>query len=372
MALFIPINNKTYNNTNNNNNNNNTNNSGKRISIDDIIEFINNMNKQDEEKDNIINEPEKDISFIIPLEKNMIQPILLVSSNINTILHDYLPNMVHMGVIKNYVFNKDTYNVSLVASILTCIKDDFMLESISSQQSYINILNLNLINMINNKYKELNYKKYGFKQQELIEQIKLFSNTKMILRLYSDYFSINIFLINLNADKIYIPSSYSKHKKSIILWLIGDEFFEPIIYNKDKIYTTCDIITYIIDTNNYTNLFYELDNISDNISDSVVVKNITNKENEVIESSELCDKILNDLSDIEKDNIVRPKKNKNKDNKDKDNKEIKVSDKMKLGELQEIAIKLNISINTEKNGKSKNKTKSELIKEITDIQSKKE
>lgn len=234
----------------------------KRISMEDLINYIkiniNAMNdshlSNDNEDNEVLEIKEADTYTFTALQPNISKQIVKFPNNLNIIFFKYISDMSRIGVMVGNIGGKDKYNISLIASVLTCIKDDFMIQQLQTQQLYVSQLNNNLIGFINsNKYSDFRYNKMGFKQNDIITQIKFYQNTRIILRILADYFEINIFLLNISTDQLLISNDNNKFKKSILLMLLNDDTFEPIFYKNIKnLNYNQDIIKYL-----HENKFYQ-------------------------------------------------------------------------------------------------------------------
>ena len=248
----------------------------KRISIASLIAYIkDNMDvinnpklEKTEEEENVLPLEVNDDTQFVALQQNSVRHISKLPANLDNIFSKFLPDMSRIGVMKySLSSNKgDKNKISLLSSVLSCVKDDFILQSSQVQQVYVSQLNNNLVGMVNSdKYTDFGYKKLGFKQNELISQIKGYQNTDIILRVIADYFHINIFLLNISMDQVLVANNSNTFKKNILLILLNqnstngtnadDDSFEPVFYKNGKIFDAdSDIITYLHENKYYHNL----------------------------------------------------------------------------------------------------------------------
>lgn len=348
---------------------NSKNNSNKKISLSHLVNYIKeNINiinnpylvKNDDQESDILPENQVNDIYFSSLQQNTVKQIYKFPTNLNNVFKKFLSDMCRIGVMKYNLVNKDN-NISLLSSILSCLKDDFILQPCQTQQLYVSQLNNNLISFVNSdKYITFGYKKLGFKQNEIISQMKTYQNTKIILKIIADYFQINIFLLNITTDQLLITNNFNQFKKSILICLLNDNSFEPIFYKNIKnLEPDNDLIKYLYETKFYENLIDCTELESENELDKYIKKsyksvgysinerhllrllgNEKNKQNqqenvkiehpiendveginEIIECSEANDRYIPDLSDDEeiadKDFNISDYLNK-EDNKNKD------------------------------------------------------
>jgi hypothetical protein len=300
-----------------------------------------------------------------PLERNNIRQLINLPAKLNSIFADYITQMSRIGVLKYMNDASNKYNISLLVSILTCIVPDFITKPINTQQEYACQLTNNLIKYVNINYRTNNYKIFGFNQTALISQLSQYLNTKIILRILSDYLSVNLYLININQTSILVPNKIDGMKQNILLLLLEDEFIEPVIFMQCKLHPHNNIIFGHIANNHFTYLFDQDKNISPS----------DRSDNEIIECSDeddnpdgdnntdhVANNLIADISDME--NTSRITKH------DRPSKELPIIpnlyNKFKLAELQFLVQKINIPINivNPKTLKEKNKTRAELITDI--------
>lgn len=376
----------------------------KKIGIDDLINYIkqnlhviNNPHTINETVDVI---EEENVS-LTHLQQNTVKQLSKLPNNLSNIFKNFIGDMCRIGVMRFNLTGRSNEgtgcknNVSLLSSILSCLKDDFILQPCQTQQVYISQLNNNLIGFINSeKYNDLGFNKTDFKQISIISQLKSYQNTKIILRLIAEYFNINIFLLNITTDELSIANDFCKYKKNILIMLLNDESFEPIFFKNNKVLTfDSNLIKHLISTNCFNNLI-DIPKFEEKIVQNTNTKNVTytlrekrllrllNEQNlketktpdyavendvegvnEITESSEACDNIESNLSDSEND--TEP----NTDLINKIKKKVYDEKSCKLDELQNDAKLLGIDITITKSGptgiaKKKNKTKKELCDDI--------
>ncbi len=140
---------------------------------------------------------------------------------------------------------------SFVLSLLTCLKNNFILLSQNEQLNYANTLRKNLVNLYQGiQFNENNYKSLGWNQKELIKDLINFNISDMLIRSFVDYLHINLFVIDYESDLInfYGQNGFIMHKKNIFLLMHDSNTFEPIYINdKSFIDSENDIIHYLLE-----------------------------------------------------------------------------------------------------------------------------
>lgn len=128
---------------------NRTSQSSKRVTLESLVKYINeniinmkttvdtnsanSMNNYDiDNNDNNDTDADNDSdseSMFAPLRQNMIKLISVLPLNLQNLLDTFLPDITRIGVMENSINNKyDIKNISLFTSILSCLKDDFILQ----------------------------------------------------------------------------------------------------------------------------------------------------------------------------------------------------------------------------------------------------
>jgi hypothetical protein len=357
-----------------------------RITNNQIIEYVLDIcNSNNKSKTNSDESNYSDNSY----EIDSIQQCELDDSNTLNNLPDPLNNIsdelinekvYRIGTKHNNLINNKKCNTSLYWSVLTCLIPDFYEKLVEDRIDYINKLVIKLVFEINTTsiYKDNRYIKLGWKKGHLVKNLQTCTITEMVVKFLSDYFSLNIFVLNIQKGVIhsYYKEDYlNKFKKNIFLLKL-DNIYEPIFVNKCSIFNYNDILFQIIIDHN-KNLI-RCPNIDYSSKKSIKLFRISNEdlnlylnddtnENEENKYDELIDSHtnnnvidLNDSIDTEIDIQNQSEDIFYKKEKDIYSSNIKsISLKLKLKELQNVAIKLNLNIH------SKNKTKSGILKKKT-------
>nr|QBK88411.1 MAG: hypothetical protein LCMiAC01_00750 [Mimivirus LCMiAC01] len=332
------------------------------------------------------------------LEYNEFKTINNFPTKLRNIFDPFINKLKRYGVMQ---CSSDDKNISLFYSLLFCIDNKFKnIDNISKEEYVHNLRNKILMDIgREDLYDKFKYKSIGWNKVEIKKDLKTYNNSWMMIRLLSDYFSINIFMLDINKDKIYsiYPEEFFNIFKFNVFLVYYNEIFEPLVYRKTTLWTyntepfrklinvdksyilahavdysktpqtklfqtkTEDLGKYLKKKSNDKENNYE--EIDDNVSE-------TNNESEVLPDDSICK-----IEDMDNENkITKSKKSDNMSNENViDYTYIKnINTRTKLKELQALAKKYNISIECgqTKTGKNKLKTKASLRKEMNQLLSK--
>lgn len=213
------------------------------VTIEHLIDYLS------APSDHVINPPKKieeekedDGPFIgdniRALKLNETDPSTKFPEFFRTVFKAYKDQVYRCGILKEDIHNKKQINISLLCSVLFCIKDEFSSMKQSEQFVFVHSVKEKLLYGIAHDkiFMKYNYKKLGWTKQILMQELKNFSNNSIVLRYICDYFDINIFLFNFDDEKIYLiypESRFNKYKVNVFLACV-DKNFEPILFNKNK------------------------------------------------------------------------------------------------------------------------------------------
>lgn len=290
--------------------------------------------------------------------------------------------------------SKTDVNLSLYYCLLTMLINDYSSLPIKDQISYIHKLRDRLIIHVSQKelFSFQAYDKLNWNKKDIINGLVQFKTNKILIKLLADYFNLNIFILNITEDKIYVISendSFDVFRPSVFLSYYNDTF-EPLIYSDTNLLNyshpvikkliTIDknfliLINCDLNKNEELNFNIKLSNILMYVKDDLEDNNVSilkeeiQKEESHKDNSDTVDNDFEEIIPLESDTNAYIKDieldNKNKQIKNK--LVFKISPKMKLEELQTIASKLNIDLQKDGNKKKIAKTKNELITEINVI-----
>jgi hypothetical protein len=157
------------------------------------------------------------------------------------IFDPFLTDMKRVGVIES---NEKKNNISLLYSLLYCIKSDFLDISNDKKINCVDELNTKMLTDFysNDLFKKYGYADLGWQKKEIEEALLKYKNNMLVLRFLADYFNINIFLMSVNEDKIYAvypEEHYIMFKPSLILSFC-DGVFEPITFGNVNLWKYTD------------------------------------------------------------------------------------------------------------------------------------
>jgi len=225
---------------------------------------------------------------------------------------------------------------SIFVPIVTCIDSKFKELEITEKKKYIENLQAHLCKELNKTdiFESFDYKKLGWKKNNLISMIKSGEPTMEILKIMADYFNINIFVIDNDERQIQIHQSigqYCPFKENIFL-IRTKTGFDPLMFSNEMM------------SINYNHSFLR----------------------EFIKTHEKI--LICPTYDLKKDaNVVRPfnllKAGQKKDEIEEDMDDV-FCKKMKLDKIQKIAKKHGIPIKMGKKFKTKNILYEEIKEKI--------
>jgi len=227
-----------------------------------------------------------------------------------------------------YLYGISTNNVSFLNSLLYILLSDFKFKNSKDQQQFSFQLKTNLLKELptyfkNNKYSKLNYKKQSM--EDNIEN-NLFENAE--LHYLSDYYSINLIVLDYYKFTYYTGNNYNEDNNNIIIIKYNDIYLPMIhIFGETPSNLIYKCIINKLKINNLTT-----------ISD-------TNDTNDTIDTND-----SNDDNDI---NNILEKENAYHDSVSSNSQKLKALSAYKLIDLQELCNERDISLLT--NGKKKTK-----------------
>jgi hypothetical protein len=301
---------------------------GKRLSLETLITYIESQSNYDntiKTKITLVDEPTKNI--LTKLQFQHSEKINHMPKKLNDffslnsdIYHKYL----HSGVLEKIQNTSKTVNISLYSSVLSCLISTFSTLTYSDQISYIQQLQDKMKNDITLVYKKSVYSPFSLTKPDIIKSMNICEETDyyVIIKYLSCYFTINIFILNIEKDclefgngDVFIPS-----KKNIFLIKYNNISYEPLFSEKTKVFTNKDlIIKKIIENPKF-----------------ITSHKINNKESEYFEGTVDLEMYIGKI------------------------KSDKANSSMKLQQLKELAEEMNIEITKD----NKAKTKTQLIIDI--------
>jgi hypothetical protein len=128
-----------------------------------------------------------------------------------------------------YLYGISINNVSFINSLLYILLTDFKFKNSKDQQQFSIQLKINLLNELptyfkNNKYSKLNYKKQSI--EDNIEN-NMFENAE--IHYLSDYYSINLIVLDYYKFTYYTGENYKEDRTNIIIVKYNDIYL-PMIH----------------------------------------------------------------------------------------------------------------------------------------------
>lgn len=397
----------------------------KRLTLNKLISYVLDHHAQTDEevpRDEIFEITQQNVNQIEEIKFSLLnlddkKTISDYPETLKEIFDPFIKQMFRHGSITH--FKDKTINMSLFDSILSCLLDAYRSLPLGEKEIYIKNMRDKLLTDLNNLglFKQFEYKNLGWKLKDLKESIKLYKNNRMVIRFLSDYFNVNIFLLNILEDKIYAiygEENYNIYKGTLFLSFYND-VFEPLTYNDTYLWAYhSEPLKKLINVDRQKIIVMDVNfgKTSDPKAFQIGSEDLTkymkiepeteceegiappNQFDEMIEEADKDNSHEMTINDPEESEIQIEKKNRNKDifckkddvkkgsdkeskkgsskkgsKKESKKKKVQVTEeldpKMKLEELQTIAEKYGLTLEVEtKTGKAKKKTKAQLIEEL--------
>lgn len=304
--------------------------------------------------------------------------------------------------LKNLLEYADSDNCDILLkaditeALIICLDKDYQSLSDKEKKNYIMNIKQREEEVYEKIYKDKNYKKLGLTKKVVLEKIRKDENSDIHILYLSDFFGINIAVLNSETLNIfYSEERFNRYKPCVLLY--KDDRFCPVVFKNEKVFTYNSIIVRsIIDHDNisiysgkkikvFETGLEPLDDylvrycsikINNKADDNCFEENIDELESDNDKGS-IDDNIDNDNIDnnnIDNDNInidnkfeqsssifVKNTKTVANSSTDGEKPQIKVSIKMAKKDLVRLAEELNIDVSKEN---KKLKTKQELCDEI--------
>ena len=202
---------------------------GKKISMDDIIKYIEQNNK-------FINKPlvEKfDINDfhveqkLEALDYKKSCKLEYLPDNLKTIIGSL--EFYRIGVISN-VNIPSNIDVSYVSSVLTLMVPEFAVFSESDQIEFTETFIRKIHKESKLYFEKLEYSTLGWNVKEFANNVKILKMGKDLMRYIADVLNINIFVIDIENDAlVYVgPKTFIKYKKNIFVLRINENKYESV------------------------------------------------------------------------------------------------------------------------------------------------
>jgi len=359
-------------------------NKGKKISLDDLINFIKHNSQIIQSigcvdlspTDTIISNVSDSIQILKFQDSKKIN---FLPKNLFSIFNPHTNMLSHTGVRISTGEPVET-NTSLFSSILFCLREHFITLSVEHQNRFIKVFVDRLVKEYSvSLFTKNNYKSYGWKKYDLENDLKRGIVGKNVIKSLADFTHINIFVLDIEEDKLYYANgeNYVPYKKNIFLIKYSDNTFEPIYSEKSKYFCYGDpIIQHIIESKklvepyNFTSkLSVEFNLVEENLEPYGLIKKIVKKNSiDEVKQQELPEPMLSKISESEQYddtmNAYEDTASMVPQSPKKDISDTIPTMKMTLKELQNIATQNGIYLSTKYLSKYIKKTKQQLIDEI--------
>ena len=232
---------------------------GTRIGINELLKYLktnkeamknigcidlNNMNNQ---KNNVVETTITKLQFQDLKKVNYLPQNLASIFEINS---DNFHKYLHAGVLQtlSYSYSKHAdslkINVSLYSSILVCLKHTFLSQTSQQQILFVTkLLDRLRIESTGTKFNFFEYDKLGWNKVELKTSITNGDSDPNVIKFVSDYLCINIFILDIEQDKVcFAGNAYISHRKNIFLLKHSDDTYEPCFTEQSRTFTSSDII----------------------------------------------------------------------------------------------------------------------------------
>ena len=366
------------------------------LSLERLIEYIEGV-KEDNKSDEV-----KEVEFAV-LKSGEMESLQHVPDKLNELLDPHHNNMFRYGIRSTTRKRNIIHNISMINSILSCVKNDFINTLEDQKQLYIdNFIDTIIEDYIKRKHEPIYWKDgYGIESMKItktniMKSMKTYQNDPSVLQLISTYLCVNIYILNVSSQSInvvYSGKKLNQYCMSIIISTI-DNYYEPVFYQEHKLLPyDNELIQQLLSyhKNNikrmipykektlYKQVEFGPEDLNKYISEiEETDDDKTKSNNEYTEINDTHDEDDNegefdDGLTVTENELDSPKSDKRaaglfyKKN-TKSPETVPISLKLKLAELQKIAKKhkINIKAGHSKNGKVKFKTKAKLYDEIVE------
>ena len=278
--------------------------------------------------------------------------------NLNEIIN--IPKKLNEGFDNKLDLNYYIFGVpkedSFFYSLLYIVSKDFKLKKEDVRHNYVNTLKQTMLERLPKLFRDNQYSKYEYKRAQITEN---FENTSHIseglMCLASDYFGINLIVLNYNTEKYWIGKEYEdKHSEKNVVIIYSDGVYLPLIHIygefPDNFIYKCVL-----------NRFKVYRKLATNVDLSVVEQETCISEVPTPGKPVLAKNPQSAAAPAPAPAPAPTETN------DKKNIKLRAFSGYKLPELVSLAKDNNISIDTEVNGKTKAKTKRQLYDDLKSI-----
>ena len=355
----------------------------KYISLTDLIKYI----KKNQESFNSVGcvdlndiHDKSTDTYLNPLSFQECKKVTYLPENLKNIFKSDIFKYLHSGSLKTF----NNINCSFFDSVLICLKSSLISQPMTYHINLMIKFQTILTNVIksstihrpktsiiekNKKAKIIGMDKYGYKKKygllrtDFINDLTLQTFSPKIIKLISDFFHINIFILDIQKDQLFFGGGdlYVPFKKTIFLIKYNETTYDPFFTEQSKVFTFHDSIIKSIKENEHLIKSYKfIDSDTDLFSESLENLDIyipvqkPKKQKTIISESKNDNEVINAFDDKEPV-ITNTSSN------------TKSLNKMTVKELQELAQKHKISLSVTENSKTTKRTKQQLIDELNKI-----
>lgn len=235
------------------------------VTIDVLTNFIQKL---------FVNKEEETFNAVSDITKIINNKFTILTQRTKKNISDFPNNCIKIFspfVSDIYRNSIDEIETSLLKSVLYCLTGEV------KDEIFINILKDKMIADLTEQKLHMKYKYREFKWtiKDISDGIKNNINDKMLVRYLADYLNINIFIINIAEDKIFVVFNENElniHKPTIFLSLYNN-IFEPISYKEKLIWNNSIAFNKVLTDKQ---LLYVMNNTVINTNESLILNSQEN------------------------------------------------------------------------------------------------
>lgn len=364
----------------------------KRITITDLLEFINTNSKQIKNIDVVESssasssddfDTDADTKLNDVLEVGKAGKLKFLPPNLSQLFTKFSNRFLHMGTLHN-LDDTSKFDISFFTSVFYCLRYSFSSLDIDEQRIFINKFLEGFRKGISMGYfEEFGYNKLKWNKVEITKQVCDMVLTKCVMRYFADYLCVNIFILDITDDTFYYTGGdFIPYKKNI--FLLKQDHYEPIITEQGRSFNAGDdVIKHILANKEFVQVFNlnfrekngsansfvivveDLSRYIDMTQFKIVDKKSTTENINGYDESECHDESANSTNSSCSDDGSTDDSSIDSDSETDNIQDIpkipqSITIKSKLLDIQAVAKKLGITVSVS----GKNKTKDVLYKEI--------
>jgi hypothetical protein len=259
----------------------------------DCIDIVDVKNKTVQQNDNIDK-----------LNFQDVKRVTFLPSNLSDIFDLYDIKFFHAGVLSK-CSDKDKYDVSLYASVISCLKHSFLAQPSQYQANFLEKFLHRFKSEAKTKFDTFEYKKFKWNKSELFSDINDNVLGKNVVKYLSDYFHINIFILDLEEDELHFSNGieFVPYKKNVFILRHPDNTFEPFYTEYSKTFGLADVTLKKIMKNLDLLVPFNLMNSID-VDVKIVEDDLTKYKTKVKDTFQKISK-THMIKDIEQENTVK-------------------------------------------------------------------